>query len=87
MIVSYLRTKGSWRERAMLSLLRLNGGKSRRLKERLFLRMESLSQKNSSGESDSVLDPPILDQKEKKFSFWSLWMMYLAASLFFCTGF
>lgn len=30
----------SWRKQAMLSLLRLNGGKSRRLKERLFLRMK-----------------------------------------------
>ena len=49
--------------------------------------MESLSQKNSSGESDPILDHPILDQKEKNFSFWNLWMLYLAASLFFLHGF
>jgi hypothetical protein len=38
------------------------------MKERLFLRMESLSQKNSSGKSDPILDH-ILDQKEKNFLF------------------
>jgi hypothetical protein len=72
----------SWRKQAMLSLLRLNGGKSRRLKERLFLRMESLIQKNSSGKIDCVLVG-----KEKNFSFWNLWMIYISAILFFLHGF
>jgi hypothetical protein len=43
--------------------------------------MESLSQKNSSGESDCVLVG-----KEKNFSFWNLWMIYISAVLFFLHG-